>query len=122
MRPVRRVRRVLGRTGVLVVAIVAVVALSTGTLVAAEVDRRAAHTLPAGTFIGRVDVSGLSFAAAVARVDDRLIAPLRAPLYVEADGFAEDTTVVLVLAVLTVKVAAVVISVLALLVKIASYL
>jgi lipoprotein-anchoring transpeptidase ErfK/SrfK len=89
---VRTVRRVLGRTSVLVVAIVSVVALSTGTLVAAEVDRRAAHTLPAGTFVGRVDVSGLSFTAAVARVDDRLVAPLRAPLHVEADGFSEDTS------------------------------
>lgn len=74
------------------VAIVGAVVLSTATLVAAEVDRRSARTLPSGTFVGKVDVSGLSFGAAVARVEERLVAPLRAPLRVEAEGFQEDTT------------------------------
>ncbi len=86
------VRRPARRTTVLAVAIVGVVALSSGTLFAAEVDRRSAQTLPAGTFVGKVDVSGLSFDAAVARVTERLVSPLKAPLRVVAEGFQEDTS------------------------------
>jgi lipoprotein-anchoring transpeptidase ErfK/SrfK len=63
-----------------------------GTLGVLAVDGNARHTLPSGAFIQGVDVGGLGFDAAVARVRDKVEAPLRRPVKVTVDAFTVQTT------------------------------
>jgi lipoprotein-anchoring transpeptidase ErfK/SrfK len=63
-----------------------------GTLGVLAVDRQARRTLPSGTFIQGVDVGGLRFAEAVARVREKVEAPLRRPLTLTVDSFKTQTT------------------------------
>ena len=56
------------------------------------VDRNARRTVPDGTFIQGVDVGGLRFDAAVARVRDKVEAPLHQPVTLTVDQFKVQTT------------------------------
>jgi len=78
-----------------VVAVVLPVTLllaSAGTLGALAIDRQARRTLPSGAFIQGVDVGGLRFDAAVARVQERVEAPLHRPITLTVDAFKTQTT------------------------------
>jgi len=63
-----------------------------GTLGALAIDREAKRTLPSGAFIQGVDVGGLRFADAVARVREKVEAPLRRPVTLTVDTFKTQTT------------------------------
>jgi len=79
----------------LVIAIVAPVALllATGLALGARVvDGNARRHLPSGAFIQGVEVGGLRFDAAVARVREKVEAPLRRPVKVRVDDFEVATT------------------------------
>jgi lipoprotein-anchoring transpeptidase ErfK/SrfK len=74
-----------------VVPLTLVLALA-GVFGALAVDRNARRTLPSGAFIQGVDVGGLRFDAAVARVRERVEAPLHRPVKVTVDGFQAQTS------------------------------
>ena len=63
-----------------------------GTLGALAVDRQARRTLPSGAFIQGVDVGGLRSGEAVARVREKVEAPLHRPLTLTVDTFKTQTT------------------------------
>jgi lipoprotein-anchoring transpeptidase ErfK/SrfK len=63
-----------------------------GTLGALAVDRHARRTLPSGAFIQGVDVGGLRFDEAVARVREKVEAPLHRPIALTVDTFKTQTT------------------------------
>ena len=63
-----------------------------GTLGALAIDRQARRTLPSGAFIQGVDVGGLRFDEAVARVREKVEAPLRRPVTLSVDTFKTQTT------------------------------
>ena len=63
-----------------------------GTFGALAVDREARRTLPSGAFIQGVDVGGLRFNDAVARVREKVEAPLRRPVTLTVDTFKTQTT------------------------------
>jgi lipoprotein-anchoring transpeptidase ErfK/SrfK len=69
-----------------------VVLAGLGTLGALAVDRNARRTLPSGAFVQGVDVGGLRFDEAVARVRDRVEAPLHRPLKLTVDTFQTETS------------------------------
>jgi lipoprotein-anchoring transpeptidase ErfK/SrfK len=75
-----------------VVLPLAVVLAGLGTLGTLAVDRHARRTLPSGAFIQGVDVGGLTFGQAVARVGEKVEAPLRRPVKVTADPFSVQTS------------------------------
>jgi lipoprotein-anchoring transpeptidase ErfK/SrfK len=78
-----------------VVAVVVPVTLllaAAGTLGALAVDREARRTLPSGAFIQGVDVGGLRFGDAVARVREKVEAPLHRSLTLTVDTFKTQTT------------------------------
>ena len=75
-----------------VVLPVTLVLVGLGVLGALAVDRNSRRTLPSGAFIQGVDVGGLSFAAAVARVRERVEAPLHRPVKVTVESFAVQTS------------------------------
>jgi lipoprotein-anchoring transpeptidase ErfK/SrfK len=55
-------------------------------------DRQAGRTLPTGALIQGVDVGGLNFDDAVARVRQEVEAPLHRPVAVTVDGFTTQTS------------------------------
>lgn len=63
-----------------------------GTFGVLAVDRQARRTLPSGAFIQGVDVGGLRFAEAVARVREKVEAPLHRPVTLAVDAFKTQTT------------------------------
>ena len=63
-----------------------------GTLGALAIDRQAKRTLPSGAFVQGVDVGGLRFDAAVARVQETVEAPLHRPITLTVDAFKTQTT------------------------------
>jgi lipoprotein-anchoring transpeptidase ErfK/SrfK len=63
-----------------------------GTLGALAVDRHARRTLPSGAFIQGVDVGGIRFDEAVARVREKVEAPLHRPIALTVDTFKTQTT------------------------------
>jgi lipoprotein-anchoring transpeptidase ErfK/SrfK len=63
-----------------------------GTFGALALDRSARRTLPSGAFIQGVDVGGLREGEAVARVREKLEAPLRRPVKVTAEPYSVQTT------------------------------
>ena len=78
-----------------VVAVVVPVTLllaAAGTLGALAIDREARRTLPSGAFIQGVDVGGLRFGEAVARVREKVEAPLHRSLTLTVDTFKTQTT------------------------------
>jgi lipoprotein-anchoring transpeptidase ErfK/SrfK len=83
-----------GRGPKIVAALVLVLAVVFGTVSAWAVryDNHTINTLPADTTVGGVNVGGLHFAAAVARVRAVVEAPLHQPVHVVSDGFQADTT------------------------------
>src|SRR3954452_4330429 len=70
-------------------ALVLALAGAVGALV---VDGRAQRTLPAGAVVQGVDVGNLHFDTAVARVRQRVEAPLHRPITVKVDSFSVQTT------------------------------
>jgi lipoprotein-anchoring transpeptidase ErfK/SrfK len=78
-----------------VVAIVlplALVLALAGAIGALVVDGRAQDTLPAGAVVQGVEVGNLHFDAAVARVRQRVEAPLHRPVKVTVDSYSVQTT------------------------------
>ena len=78
-----------------VVAVVVPVTLllaMAGTFAVLAVDREARRTLPSGAFIQGVDVGGLRFDEAVARVQEKVEAPLRRSVTLSVDAFKTQTT------------------------------
>ncbi len=63
-----------------------------GTLGVMAIDRNAQRTLPSGAFIQGVDVGGLRFDDAVARVREKVEAPLRRPVKLTVDTFQTQTS------------------------------
>ena len=63
-----------------------------GTFGALAIDREARRTLPSGAFVQGVDVGGLRFDEAVARVREKVEAPLRRPVTLAVDTFKTQTT------------------------------
>ena len=63
-----------------------------GTVGAMAIDRHAQRTLPSGAFIQGVDVGGLRFDDAVARVRDKVEAPLHRPVKLTVDAFQVQTS------------------------------
>lgn len=63
-----------------------------GTFGVIAIDRQARRTLPSGAFIQGVDVGGLRFDAAVARVKEKVEAPLRRPVTLTVDTFKTQAT------------------------------
>lgn len=63
-----------------------------GTFGALAIDRRARSTLPSGAFIQGVDVGGLRFDDAVARVRQKVEAPLHRPVKLTVDAFSVQTS------------------------------
>ena len=63
-----------------------------GALGALAIDRDVRRTLPSNAFIEGVDVGGLRFAEAVARVREKVEAPLHRPVKVTVDQFQTETT------------------------------
>lgn len=79
----------------MVVAIVLPVMLAlalVGAVGALVVESRSQGTLPPSTVVGGVDVGNLSFDAAVARVRERVEAPLHRAITVTVDSFSTQTT------------------------------
>jgi len=62
------------------------------TLGALAIDGNAGRHLPSGAFIQGVDVGGLTFDSAVARVRDRVESPLHRPVTLRVDAFEATTT------------------------------
>jgi hypothetical protein len=75
-----------------VVLPVTLLLIAAGTLGALAVDGQARRTLPSGAFIQGVDVGGLKFAEAVAKVQEKVEAPLHRPLTLTVDTFKTQTT------------------------------
>lgn len=76
-----------------VAVIVPVTLLLLATAVGAiVVDRRAERRLPSGAFIQGVNVGGLQFDDAVARVKERVEAPLHRPITLTVDQFRTQTS------------------------------
>ena len=75
-----------------VVLPVTLLLLVAGTFGALAVDRQAKRTLPSGAFIQGVDVGGLRFNDAVARVREKVEAPLHRPVTLTVDAFKTQTT------------------------------
>lgn len=75
----------------LVLPVVLVVA-GLGAAVAVAADSHARRSLPRGAFIEGVDVGGLSVDQAVARVRDKVEAPLHRPLKLTVDSFSVQTS------------------------------
>jgi lipoprotein-anchoring transpeptidase ErfK/SrfK len=63
-----------------------------GTFGALAIDRNARRTLPSGAFIQGVDVGGLRFEQAVARVREKVEAPLHRPVTLTVDEFRLETS------------------------------
>ena len=63
-----------------------------GTVGALAVDRHARRTLPSGAFIQGVDVGGLGVDEAVARVREKVEAPLHRPIKLTVDAFSVQTS------------------------------
>ncbi|MGI8809707.1 MAG: L,D-transpeptidase family protein [Acidimicrobiales bacterium] len=63
-----------------------------GVFGAMAIDRHASRTLPSGAFIQGVDVGGLRFDDAVARVREKVEAPLHRPVKVTVDAFQVQTS------------------------------
>jgi lipoprotein-anchoring transpeptidase ErfK/SrfK len=82
-------RRALAVAVVLPVTLLLAVAAAFG---ASAYDRQAGHTLPSGAVIQGVDVGGLRFDDAVARVRAQVEAPLHRPVTVTVDGFTTQTS------------------------------
>lgn len=81
------------RTLALVIALPITLVVTAGLVVAAlAADSRAGRTLPSSAYIQGVDVGGLGFDAAVARVREKVESPLRRPVTVRLDGFETTTT------------------------------
>jgi lipoprotein-anchoring transpeptidase ErfK/SrfK len=59
---------------------------------AVAIDRRAQRTVPSGAFIQGVDVGGLKFDEAVARVREKVEAPLHRPITLTVDKFKTQTS------------------------------
>lgn len=79
---------------VLVVAVLAatLVVAGAGALAVVAADRSSRQTVPSGAFLGGVDVGGLQFDTAVARVRAKVEAPLHRPVKLTVDGFSVDTS------------------------------
>jgi lipoprotein-anchoring transpeptidase ErfK/SrfK len=69
---------------ILPVTLVLMLGAAIGAIV---IDRRAERLLPSGAFIQGVDVGGLDFEEAVARVRERVEAPLHRPITLTVDEF-----------------------------------
>ena len=81
------------RTVLLAVVLPLTLALAgLATFGALAVDRHARRTLPSGAFVQGVDVGGLRFGEAVARVRDKVETPLHRPVKVTVDTFALQTS------------------------------
>ena len=79
----------------MVLAVVVPLTLALGGLGAygaVAIDRDARRTLPSGAYIQGVDVGGLRFDDAVARVRETVEAPLHRPVKVTVDAFETETT------------------------------
>lgn len=63
-----------------------------GIFGALAIDRHARRTLPSGSFVQGVDVGGLRFDEAVARVREKVEAPLRRPITLTVDTFQTQAT------------------------------
>jgi lipoprotein-anchoring transpeptidase ErfK/SrfK len=63
-----------------------------GTFGALAIDRDVRRTLPSSTFIQGVDVGGLRFEQAVARVREKVETPLHRPVKVTVDSYQTETT------------------------------
>jgi lipoprotein-anchoring transpeptidase ErfK/SrfK len=63
-----------------------------GTVAAVVADRHARRSLPSGAFVEGVDVGGLSVDRAVARVRDKVEAPLHRPVKLTVDTFSVQTS------------------------------
>ncbi len=70
----------------------AVVLVLAGAVGAVVIDGRAQRTLPAGAVVQGVQVGNLGFDMAVARVKQRVEAPLHRPIKVTVDSFSVQTT------------------------------
>ncbi|HEX2046412.1 MAG TPA: L,D-transpeptidase/peptidoglycan binding protein [Acidimicrobiales bacterium] len=75
-----------------VVLPVTLVLAGVATFGALAVDRNARRTLPSGAFIQGVDVGGLRFDEAVARVREKVETPLHRPLKLTVDQFEAETS------------------------------
>jgi lipoprotein-anchoring transpeptidase ErfK/SrfK len=75
-----------------VVLPVTLLLVAAGTIGALAVDRQARRTLPSGAFIQGVDVGGLRFDEAVAKVREKVEAPLHRPVTLTVDTFKTQTT------------------------------
>ena len=82
-------RRTVVVAVILPVALVLLLGAAVGTIV---IDGRADRTLPSGAFIEGVDVGGLKFDEAVARVRDKVEAPLRRSMTLSVDEFRTQTS------------------------------
>lgn len=81
------------RTLVLAIALpVTLLLAAVGTLGVLAVDGNARRRLPSGAFIQGADVGGLKFDEAVARVREKVEAPLHRPVKVRVDSFEAETT------------------------------
>ncbi|MGI8983481.1 MAG: L,D-transpeptidase family protein [Acidimicrobiales bacterium] len=75
-----------------VVVPVTLMLAAVGTFGALAIDRHARRTLPSGSFVQGVDVGGLRFDEAVARVREKVEAPLHRPVTLTVDTFKTQTT------------------------------
>ncbi|HEX2118270.1 MAG TPA: L,D-transpeptidase/peptidoglycan binding protein [Acidimicrobiales bacterium] len=81
------------RTIVLAVVLpVTLLVAGLGAFGALAIDRQARRTLPSSAFIQGVDVGGLRFDQAVARVREKVEAPLHRPVKLTVDEFEVDTS------------------------------
>jgi len=81
------------RTVIAAIVVPLTVALAgLGTFGVLAVDRQARRTLPSGSFVQGVDVGGLRFDAAVARVREKVETPLHRPVKVTVDTFEVETS------------------------------
>lgn len=81
------------RTVILAIVVpVTLLVAGLGTFGALAVDRHARRTLPSGAFIQGVDVGGLRVEQAVARVREKVEAPLHRPVTLTVDEFEVQTS------------------------------
>ena len=81
------------RTVVVAVILPLTLLLAVGAAIGAiAIDRRAQRTVPSGAFIQGVDVGGLTFDEAVARVREKVEAPLHRPITLTVDKFKTQTS------------------------------